>query len=107
LVLQEMSAYPKNAIPDRRPENTDDSYKRPFPELPGSTARESPRPFHDRFHPIHPVNLSLDHGSVIQEVSGSGSSRASDTASHPSGNAIERVMPLRDTQRSSPRASQT
>jgi hypothetical protein len=53
----------------------------------------------------HPVNLSLGHGAVIQEVSGSGNSRASDTASHPSGNGIERFMPLRETQLSSPHAS--
>ena len=39
-------------------------------------------------HLIHPVNLVRGHGSVIQEVSGWGSSSANFTDSHPSGNAI-------------------
>jgi hypothetical protein len=61
---------------------------------------------HGRDHPIHPVNLSRGHGSDIQDVSGRGSPRASDTVSHPSGSSIVLTLPLRAIQRSSRRASQ-
>lgn len=57
-------------------------------------------------YPIHPVNLSLGHGSDIHDVSGSGNPRAFSTVIHPSGNAMERTLPLRAIQRRTPQRSQ-
>jgi len=56
---------------------------------------------------IHPVNLSLGHGSSIQEVSGRGSRSAASTVSHPWDNGIVLSLPLRATQRKTPQDSQT
>ena len=55
-------------------------------------------------HPIHPVNLSRVQGESIQEVSGKGRRRASETVGH-RGIAIDRIFPLRATQRRAPQAS--
>jgi hypothetical protein len=56
--------------------------------------------------PFQPVNVARDHGTDIQEVSGSESRSAGCTVSQPSGSAIERGLPLRTIQRNVPQTPQ-
>ena len=55
---------------------------------------------------VHPVKSDRDHGSDIQDVSGSGNFPAASTVSHPLGSGIILSLPLRAIQRMTPLASQ-